>query len=298
MKQAVCHHTKIAALLEYRNQIFDEAGVERLHRKAKFITRIYEENKKEWYQTGYMIFMRSMDASDNKEVFLRLARFIPYNVIMREASSLLSIEALLIGGSGLLEICSDDKHIKQLKAQWAHLSHKYNLTALHPAEWTINKTRPHNHPILRLAQIAMTLHKREFLIDRILECVTPQDVVDLFSIEASEYWNSQIFTIRSQVSSTPKRLGKEKSFLLGINLVVQLQFAYSFLIGKSHLRDRAFALLEKIPAENNRYIRSWQQLGVEPVNAFESQAIIQIVTEYCQKGRCNECFLTKYANKR
>ena len=76
---------------------------------------------------------------------------------------------------------------------------------------------------------------------------------------------------------------------MGINLVVPIQIAYADNIGKGSLRERATTLLGTLPAENNRYTRRWIQEGLFLQNAKESQAVIQIVTEYCQKDRCNEC---------
>lgn len=270
--------------------ILNGAGGERLMRKYRFIQGVYDQHKREWYQTAYTMILRTMDASENKDVYLQLSDAVPFRCILREITSLTSIEALLIGGSGLLELCPQDDYIAKLRAEWQHLSNKYQLTPLPRSAWKLSQIRPINHPILRLAQVAMLLHKKEFIIDQILECRSINDIVELFSVEASEYWHSHFFTTRNNLS-IPKRLGREKSLLLGINLVVPLQFAYSFFIGKEHLRKVAFELLESIPAENNRYIRSWQMQGIHPKNAFESQAIIQIVTQYCFNNRCQECFV-------
>ena len=292
MKHNLCRFSLKKLSPEQRNTILNDAGVERLMRKYNFINSVYNSKKKEWYQTAYMMILRTMDAGANKEVYFRLGEQIPFIWILRELQSITSIEALLLGGAGLLDICPDDDYINKLREQWQHLSKKYRLSSLHHSEWHFTKIRPINHPVLRLAQVAMLLHNREFLIDQILECQTVDDIVELFETEASEYWHSH-FLVKKNLASIPKRLGREKSLLLGINLVVPLQFAYSFFIGQQHMRQRAFNILDAIPAENNRYIRAWKLQGVMPINAFESQAIIQIATEYCQKGRCEECFVTK-----
>mgnify|MGYP004445148117 len=55
------------------------------------------------------------------------------------------------------------------------------------------------------------------------------------------------------------------------------------------MRDSALTLLERLPAEDNRYMRAWQAAGVRPRNAFESQALLQLATEYCAARRCAEC---------
>ena len=77
--------------------------------------------------------------------------------------------------------------------------------------------------------------------------------------------------------------------IIGINLVSVLQFAYGSYTGREALRDSALTLLERLPAEDNRYMRCWQGAGVKVRNAFESQALLQLATEYCPAKRCAEC---------
>ena len=156
------------------------------------------------------------------------------------------------------------------------------------SEWNMSKVRPYNHPVLRLAQLSTLLHSKEFIVNRIISCQTTEDVENLFCVEASEYWKSHFVPAKESIDVS-KRIGKEKSHILGINLVVPIQIAYADNIGKGSLRERATTLLGTLPAENNRYTRRWIQEGLFLQNAKESQAVIQIVTEYCQKDRCNEC---------
>ena len=68
-----------------------------------------------------------------------------------------------------------------------------------------------------------------------------------------------------------------------------LQFAYGSYTGRENLRDSALTLLERLPAEENRYMRTWSDAGIRPANAFESQALLQLSTEYCAAERCAEC---------
>jgi len=63
------------------------------------------------------------------------------------------------------------------------------------------------------------------VIDRILECRTANDVNALFGVETSKYWYSR-YTPANDSDKIAKRIGQMKTDLLGINLVVQMQFAY------------------------------------------------------------------------
>ena len=126
---------------------------------------------------------------------------------------------------------------------------------------------------------------REWILDY---KTTEEDIRRLFCIEASAYWRTHhIPGIASD--EHPKRLGAFKANIIGINLVSVLQFAYGSVTGRETLRDSALTLLERLPAEDNRYMRNWRNTGVSIRNAFESQALLQLATEYCPAKRCTEC---------
>ena len=118
--------------------------------------------------------------------------------------------------------------------------------------------------------------------------IQKDQVRKLFCIEASPYWRTH-HVPGAESDESPKRIGAFKANIIGINLVAVLQFAYGSYTGSERLRDSALTLLERLPAEDNRYMRAWQAAGVRPRNAFESQALLQLATEYCAARRCAEC---------
>ena len=288
MEHISCRNTILDSDIQELYSIFYRVAQERLERKHNDILKIYNDSLKDWNQTSYQILLKMMDIGANKAAYQRLAQVIPYRILLREVSSPHAVESLLLGGSGLLSLYPDDEYTLAIKEEWNHLACKYELSPMRLTDWNLARVRPYNHPVLRLAQLATLLHSKEFLVNRIVACRTPEDVVDLFSVEAAEYWNDH-FIPAVESRNIPKRLGKEKALILGINLVVPIQIAYSYNIGKSELREYAEELLYAIPAENNRYTNQWQTAGVPLENAMASQAVIQIVTEYCQKERCAEC---------
>ena len=121
-----------------------------------------------------------------------------------------------------------------------------------------------------------------------MACRTEEDVRRLFCIEAPSYWRTH-HVPGAESNESPKRIGAFKANIIGINLVAVLQFAYGSVTGRETLRDSALTLLERLPAEDNRYMRNWRNTGVMIRNAFESQALLQLATEYCPAKRCTEC---------
>jgi len=44
-----------------------------------------------------------------------------------------------------------------------------------------------------------------------------------------------------------------------------------------------------VPPESNSIIDNWQRLGMEPVSAGQTQALLQLKHEYCDKKQCLRC---------
>lgn len=272
----------------HRTEIYTSLGYERLKRKNDNIQTVYAASLENWNQTFYTLLLHYLGAPNNSQVFETLASRVPYAVILRYGRSLRSLEALLIGTSGLLDSYCDDEYTLTLKSEFSYLAHKHGITPMSPSEWKTTRIYPHNHPVIRMAQAAAFLAQRNFVMESILECRTAKDAAALFGVEASEYWTSHFVPAQTS-SESVKRIGPAKANILGINVVAQLQYAYGSYIGDDRLRDRAITLLENTPPENNSRIDRWKANGVVPANAFETQALLQLGNEYCMNGRCREC---------
>ena len=193
----------------------------------------------------------------------------------------------------MLELYPHDEYILNLKRNFAYLSTKYSIQPMEPEEWKLTKIYPNNHPILRLSQIATLLTHTSDIMDRLLSCKSGDDVHKLFSTESLPYWLNHYTPASTKQQSVTKRIGRTKTDLLAINLVAQMQYAYGDYIGNDTLRNRAISLLEDLPAENNSIIAQWKSYGPLAQTAFDSQALLQLTFEYCQKLRCEECPVCK-----
>jgi hypothetical protein len=50
-------------------------------------------------------------------------------------------------------------------------------------------------------------------------------------------------------------------------------------------------LLLEIPPEKNHIINLWKNAGIHPKNAFESQALLEIFTDFCTNKKCLSCVI-------
>ena len=261
---------------------------DRLSRKMRMVEALRSEAADNWNQTFYLLYFRTLGDRRNQEAYLELARRVPYKTVLRERLAPHAVEAMLFGASGLLELYRNDTYTLDLKRSFEYLAAKYGIEAMEASAWALTEVRPANHPVLRLAQAAEFFTQDEFVMERAMTCRTEEEVRKLFCIEASPYWRTH-HVPGAEGGEHPKRIGAFKANIIGINLVAVLQFAYGSYTGNERLRDSAMTLLERLPAEDNRYMREWQSAGVRPRNAFESQALLQLATEYCAGKRCAEC---------
>ena len=74
-----------------------------------------------------------------------------------------------------------------------------------------------------------------------------------------------------------------------INTAIPMLFAVGRHRQREDLCDRAFDLLEQLKAEDNHIIRMWQECGLNVKSAGDSQALIQLKKEYCDKKDCLRC---------
>ena len=296
--ESYCCGEEIARLEHFKRvSLYTRLQVERIYRKSNELMDIHRQVEENWNETFYVMLFRAMGDNRNKEAFTRLALTVPYSAVSRERSSLFSVEALLLGGSGLLDTRSEDDYLLALKREFEYLRRKYSIVPMRPILWKLGGTNPYNAPVLRIVQMAAFLSAKEFVFDNLIACRTPQDVQRLFSAEASDYWTTH-FTPSRRSSFTPKRIGVEKANLLGINLVSVLQFAYAKTLGDDSLREASISLLEQIPCEKNHIMAGWLARGVEIGSAFDSQAMLELTRMYCEQKRCAECGLGKYFIKR
>ena len=74
-----------------------------------------------------------------------------------------------------------------------------------------------------------------------------------------------------------------------INTAIPMLFAYGRHKGAEALCDRAYSLLEELRAEDNHIVRMWRECGLKVAHAGDSQALIQLKTEYCDRKDCLRC---------
>jgi hypothetical protein len=197
------------------------------------------------------------------------------------------LEALLLGQAGLLSSRFHDAYAVMLKKEYKFLAKKYDLEPVN--KWPdFLRMRPHNFPTVRLAQLAMLVHQSSHLFSKIKTASQPNDLFKWFDITANDFWNYH-YTLDEQTAWQPKSLGKDFIAHIIINAVIPMFFAYGHIRSEHAWKEKAVNWLMQLSAEQNTATRSWKKHGVESKTAFDSQALLQLKNNYCERKRCLEC---------
>ena len=156
------------------------------------------------------------------------------------------------------------------------------------AHWNFLRLRPQNFPHIRLSQLANLYYEGRASLSQLIECKTIDELKTLLATHVTPYWETH-YTFGSLSSKNAKHLSASSINLLIINTAIPMLFAVGRHRQKEELCDRAFDLLEQLRPENNHIIRLWQQCGLPVQSAGDSQALIQLKREYCDRRDCLRC---------
>ncbi len=266
----------------------DRLLVERLEQKTDLIATYLQATENHWEESFYRALARNFGLKVNADPFEALARSLPLNILAKHKNNLMQVEALLFGQSGLLDEVFQDEYAQTLAKEYKHLRHKYGLTPLAAVQWKFLRLRPANFPTVRLAQFASLVHRSAHLFSKILEAESVRAMEHLIDAEPGDYWLTH-YQLDKPSAKRSKRPGIDFIHLLIINTIVPFLFHYGREKGLEDLQKRALLLLESVPPEANTIIEGWADLGTKSRNAYQTQALLQLKTRYCDPKRCLEC---------
>lgn len=272
------------------NNMLDRTGIERLQKKSQGILDKLSYNGNGWEETFYQVLARNFGFKVNGLPFELLARSLPLKILMRHQDRLFQLEALLFGQAGMLAAKCQSKYFKDLRKEYTFLVSKYGLQPIDKSLWKFAKLRPSNFPTIRIAQFAQLVFHASFLFSKVLETRSLADYLQLFTCRASSFWdNHYTFGVRS--GKRTKHLGKGAKYLLLINAVVPVLFLYGQKGGNQGLVDRSMKLLETIPGETNSDMLKWKALGMSVLTSFNTQALLELKSSYCNRKACLQCMI-------
>ena len=271
---------------------------ERLQQKTEAIEQRVKAAEGAWERAFFTTLARNFGFGVNGDAFEAWANALPLDAAAHHRDDPFQIEALFFGQAGLLNVAAvtehrqletaADAHFQSLSREYTYLAHKFNLTPIDGRMWRFLRLRPQNFPYIRIAQLVNLYCSRQCSLSLMANCQSLDDVRRMLSTGTTPYWHTH-YTFGQESKTNDKQLSKASKDVLVINTVVPMLYAYGRHTASEKLCDRAFAFLEQLKAEDNTIVRMWQQCGLSVENAGDSQALIQLKREYCDKKECLRC---------
>jgi hypothetical protein len=244
----------------------------------------------DWEQLAFQRLAYNIGLVVNTEPFLQVARSLDIKKLQR-LQNLFQIEAILFGQANLLGEDDDlitDEYQLQLKAEYLFQKQKFNLTPIPKGQWRYMRMRPSGFPEKRMAALAGFIFQTEHLKSKLIALNSKTELYSFFDIRTSLYWKNH-FRFGKITNQKSAAAGLDLIQRIAINFVIPFQFLFAEINNLPDIKARALELLNDLDVEDNILIRNWKKIGIIPVSAAESQSLIHLKNEYCDKRLCLSC---------
>ena len=284
-----------------RDAWLDRLLIERMQQRVELVESILTECGGDWEQALFCMIARSLGQGVNSEQLQTLARRTPLRIVKR-LSSQMEIEALLYGVAGLLdELKSEDsdEYVKVLKREFSVLKARYRELQgeLQPIIWKRLRIRPGNFPAVRIAQLASVVFASKGNLSSLYATIDIKSIDKSLNLQASPYWESHYDLGRSG-SEKSSRIGHSSRRLILLNGIIPWMYTRARLGSEREKQDNILKMLEFVKPETNSKLDSWIEIGINPENEAEAQALLMLYNGYCQHNKCLHCHWCHYILKK
>ncbi len=277
----------------------DTLVVERLEERRKQVEQRLKQTTGNWEWALFITLARNFGFGINGDAFETWAQRIPLDKTGKHRDELFQIEAIFLGMAGLLQDeallqnAQPDDYFRQLQHEFAYQCHLFGLGAIMPyKQWKYLRLRPQNFPHIRLAELAWMYHKGNVTLSLLKDATMGEEPLKalhgLLKAETSDYWRCHVM-FGCPIERRTIGLSEASKNLIVINTVVPVLYAYAMSHDDWALRERVLDLLRMLPAENNFIMRQWSDCGVRVATAADSQSLIQLKRQYCDRLDCLRC---------
>ncbi|WP_350287770.1 DUF2851 family protein [uncultured Croceitalea sp.] len=261
---------------------------ERLEQKAQDVYKLLQHSENDWEAVLFTMLLKGFGSKVNGAAYTQLSSSLPFATVRKLKHDALVLESVLMGQCGLLTLESPvDGYLSTLQKEYTFQKAKFQLEKLQVTKPSFFGLRPNSFPTIRLSQLSQLYATCEGLFNKIMTASTVDEIYRVFNISASEYWTTH-YTFGKLSKPYKKKLTKSFVDLLIINAVLPLKFAYSTKTGLVN-NELLLDLIRGLSVEKNTIISAFDAIGPKTLDAFESQAKLQLYNHYCSKNRCLQC---------
>jgi hypothetical protein len=247
----------------YLESMKEKAIIKRLNRRLLNINKYGDESNPK--QVLYSLLAQAFGCKINAQPFQELTNRIPIKLIKKEQC--FNVKTLILNVSGIGERELLDKN-------WIHLKSKYKLDTMSRHVWKHKGLRPKSFPEIRLLQFA--------------------EIVEKFDFDTSFVYlgsNELIKNLRSLLILSDKSIKISRAMidLIIINCFVPFIWWYGNVKMNENIQEKSLDLLQFLNAEENHILKKWKAIGVNCINSYDSQSLLEIYNEFCTAKKCLFC---------
>ncbi|MFL0352268.1 DUF2851 family protein [Xanthomarina sp. GH4-25] len=261
--------------------------IERLERKSQTIEVLLQNSRNNWESVLFKMLAKNFGLKVNGDAFFSMANSIDYTIIRKLQINQTALEALFFGQAGLLDEDVQEAYFLELQKEYRFLKQKFQLDNTKVVPIQFFRLRPQNFPTLRLSQLATLYSLHSNLFSQIIETNSQKELYKLFHVATSSFWETH-YSFGKKSKSLSKKITKPFIDLLLINTIIPIKFAYAKYQGKD-INDILLELIQHIASEKNSIVTAFNNLKKVSYTALQSQALIQLKTEYCDQNKCLQC---------
>ena len=246
----------------------------------------------------YRGVLDALGYSANRDPMVEVGRRMPLQLLerARRAEGEPGILAGLLGTAGFLplspvthELCGSPVSAHGIERCWDELSRSYAIEPISTGAWTLNRVRPANHPVARLASLAS-------LIAGLREASLFEHFLGL-PLDGGKSWERWLASARPSIGASRRQQ-------VIVNIFAPFLAAYTEVTRDDELSERVAGDWERLPgAVSDRIARQTRRQIVGNVRfpiklALEEQGLHEIYRNGCAELRCFECPIARLAIER
>jgi hypothetical protein len=259
--------------------------IERILRKSNFLQEIIKTNLYHYENSFYQAMLYGFGIKENSEFFLAIAQSIPQNLLAKYMDQPNKLEALFLGQASLIQDCDD--YSRQLKIEYEYLK---QLHALSPVLYKVKRSGmlPASFAAIRLAQFAGFIKNKSHLYVKLTQFNDLKEVYSYFDTSTSDYWKKHYDFGKEENNTHTRKITIAFIDKLLINIILPFRFLREMQEDKS--TEMTLSLFSQLKPEINAKTKAMQNcFSFENKSAFDSQAIIEWYSNYCNKKKCLVC---------
>lgn len=251
----------------------EKALVQRMSRKTNDLLQTVHSTEPK--SVLYFLIARAMGAKVNQLPFEELTQRLPLSFV-KQMKKKRQIQAIcLASGLFIPDTESDVLLSSRLIQKSTFDNHVYK------SAWKVGGVRPANQPSKRIVQFALIVQQFDFTVSFVYLNATE---LYLYILELLNLSKSN-----PCVDYSVEPLSKSFKHQLIINCFAPFLVWYGNQQEDDSLVEKGFDLLRQLPCEENGIIKKWKNYGVNPKNAAESQALLEIFNDFCMNKKCLTC---------